>query len=175
MRHIIAVLIALLVLLPLIFAAGAQQTTTTSSSTSSTAASTAQLAPVSPKTVSQVVPPQTGIDTTQSIAAFLNDNWLPPTYAAPVQTAVAGNGTAANATANSTALANAQFLADSSVQNSYQAPVNVAESANKNGVRQQSSYAILDFLNDNWTPGMAQNQAQFVDLSSAGYSMHRMS
>lgn len=175
MRHIIAVLIALLVLLPLIFAAGAQ-TTTTSSSTSSTAASTAQLAPVSPKTVSQVVPPQTGIDTTQSIAAFLNDNWLPPTYAAPVQTAVAGgNATAANTTANATALANAQFLADSSVQNSYQAPVNVAESADKNGVRKQSSYAILDFLNDNWTPGIAQNQAQFVDLSSAGYSMHRMS
>ncbi|HWQ21004.1 MAG TPA: hypothetical protein VN455_14590 [Methanotrichaceae archaeon] len=175
MRHIVAVLIALLVMLPLIFAAGAQ-TSTTSSSTSTTAASTAQLAPVSPKSTTQTLPAETGLDTTQSIAAFLNDNWLPPTYAAPNQTAlVGGNATAANATANATALANAQFLADSSIQNAYQSPVNVAEQANKNGVRQQSGYAILDFLNDNWTPGMPGNQAQYVDLNSAGYSMHQMS
>jgi len=153
-------------MLPLIFAVGAQ-TSTTSSSTSTTAASTAPLAPVSPKSAVQTLPAETGIDTTQSIAAFMNDNWLPPTYAVPAPT----NVTAANATANATA----QFLADSSIPGSYMAPVNVAEAANKNGVRQQSGYAILDFLNDNWVPGTVGSQSQFVDLNSAGYSMHRMS
>jgi hypothetical protein len=171
MRHIIAVLIALLVLLPLIFAAGAQ-TTTTSSSTSTTAASTAQLAPVSPKSVSQVLPAETGLDTTQSIASFLNYSWVPP-GAVPAQTLVGTNGTLANATAAQAA--QAQFIANSNLQNSYQSPVNVAEAANKNGVRQQSGYAILDFLNDSWTPGIAANQAQAVDLNSAGYTMHQMS
>jgi hypothetical protein len=127
MRHIVAVLIALLALVPLTYAQN--------------------------NTDALVEPAQMTIDVTPSMAAFLSDDWIPPAYTPTVIYADAVNkkGYLANTTSSRD-----QFLNDSWVPNStasLQTTADTALAVGKDGKLKKTEYAIMQFLDDNWTPG----------------------
>ncbi|MBN1322934.1 MAG: hypothetical protein JW986_02910 [Methanotrichaceae archaeon] len=117
--------------------------------------------------------PQANISTTPSIAAFLDDNWVPPSYVPPVdyaQGVMRGNGT--NGTIpNATGYAG-QFLSDDWTPGADLAfPTETAIWPGKDGKIATTDYAIYQFLRDDWTPGQAIAEPDNTPL----YKLHEMS
>ena len=138
MRQIILVLIALVALgglLPAIIAAPA--------------------APVLvDKTAAMPEPAQNALETTPSMAAFLNDSWTPSTFVAPL--ASQANGVQRNMTRNNTTLDSSNyaaydFLNDNYASSAASSPVYTASAAGKDKTIAWTGESIYQFLNDGWT------------------------
>jgi hypothetical protein len=100
-------------------------------------------------------PAQTSLETTPSMAAFLNDSWTPSTFAAPL--ASQASGVQRNMTRNNTTLANSNyaiydFLNDNYTSPAPASPVYTASAAGKDKTVAWTGESIFQFLNDAWTP-----------------------
>jgi hypothetical protein len=147
-----------------------------------------------------VLPAQTAVDTTTSIASFLSDNWVPAPYAsqsAQVTTQSAkktglllkstvgvnatannttANATASNATTNASAAAStqdtaSQFLSDTYTPSSVKPETQTAQAADKSGNLATSELSIYQFLDDSWTP---TSPVVAYSTDNTGYSKHAM-
>jgi hypothetical protein len=162
MRQIIAILIALLALAVIMPAMCAPVVTQTS-----------QSAPL-------LDPAQTQLSTTSSIAAFIDDDWLPTSFTGEVLTSSSPD-TKKKSTLqdiNKTKPTNLStttyfiqdFLNDGWQPAPFAEPINTAAAAKKGGALKEAGYAIYQFLDDNWTPG-----EQIVAVSNGiGYAKHKM-
>jgi hypothetical protein len=136
MRHIILVLIALVALgglLPSIIAAPV----------------------LVDKLAASPEPAQSALDTTPSMAAFLNDSWAPSTFAAPL--ASQAIGLQRNMTRNNTTLANSTYDIYDYMNENYtspaaSSPIYTATAAGKDKTVAWTGESIYQFLNDAWTP-----------------------
>ena len=156
MRHIILVLIALVTLgglLPAIIAAPA--------------------APVLlDKTAAMPEQAQNALETTPSMAAFLNDSWTPSTFVAPL--ASQATGVQRNMTRNNTTMASSNyavydFLNDNYASSAASSPVYTASAAGKDKTIAWTGESIYQFLNDGWTSSTpVQTYAQ------SPFKMHQM-
>jgi hypothetical protein len=154
MRHIILVLIALMALgglLPAVMAApiglSTQQAATATSA-------------------------QYTLDTTPSMAAFMNDSWTPSTFVAPVEVASDRFGSGKlgkNVTQNST-YAIYDFLNNSYVAPAAQSPIYTAEAAGKDNKVAWTGESIYQFLADSWTPS-----TPIAVYNEGIYTKHQMS
>lgn len=150
MRHIILVLIALVALsglMPAIIAKPVLNNTLASSPESA----------------------ENSLLTTPTMAAFLNDSWIPSSYRPDYFTAVSSqkkwNGTLQNAT-----YANYAFLTDNSyVAPGPTSPVYNAVAPGKDGYVKWTGESIYQFLDSAWTPNTP------VEVIQTGvYKMHQM-
>jgi hypothetical protein len=142
MRHIILVLLALVALgglLPAIMAA-----------------------PVAPVLLDNPAampePAQTSLETTPSMAAFLNDSWTPSTFVAPLASEAVGvlrNMTRNNTTQASSNYAIYDFLKDNYTSPAPASPVYTASAAGKDKTVAWTGESIYQFLDDAWTPAAA--------------------
>jgi hypothetical protein len=100
-------------------------------------------------------PAQTALETTPSMAAFLNDSWAPSTFVAPL--ASQASGVQKNMTRNNTTQANStyaiyDFLNGNYVSPAASSPVYTASAAGKEKTVAWTGESIYQFLNDAWTP-----------------------
>ena len=139
MRHIILVLFALVALgglLPAIMAAPVSTV-------------------LKDKPAAMPEPAQTSLETTPSMAAFLNDSWTPSTFVAPLASQATGvqrNMTRNNTTQNSSNYAIYDFLNDNYTSPAPASPIYTASAAGKDKTVAWTGESIYQFLNDAWTP-----------------------
>lgn len=105
---------------------------------------------LSNRTAALAEPAETSLVTTPSIAAFLDNNWVPPS--------------ATNASLN------ASFNNNTTTLDTTAAPTFTAQAANKEGVVPWTGESIFQFLEDSWTPGTTTIEVQ----SGFGYKKHQM-
>jgi hypothetical protein len=156
MRHIILVLIALMALGGLL-----------------PAAMGLPAAPVLlDKPAATATPAQNVLDTTPSMAAFLNDSWTPSAFVPPVEVATdrfmsgkLGN----NSTQNSTYSAY-DFLNNSYATPAVQSPIYTAAAAGKDNKVAWTGESIYQFLSDSWTPS-----TPIAVYNQGIYTKHQMS
>jgi hypothetical protein len=103
-------------------------------------------------------PAQTALETTPSMAAFLNDSWTPTPFVAPQASQATGvlrNMTRNNTTQNSSNYAIYDFLNDNYTSPAPASPIYTATSTPKGGNGNTIAWtgeSIYQFLNDAWTP-----------------------
>ena len=163
MRQIIAMLIAMLAFAVAMPALCAQVTTT-------------------PQPAPLLDPGQTAIEVTSSMAAFLNEDWLPSTVEWDILTAPDTKKKSTTQNINRTKPANTSsrtsaiqdFFSDSWTPGPFVDGVDLiqtAGAAKKGGAVKQTEMAIYQFLDDNWTPASQVNQF----TTATGYKKGRMS
>jgi len=123
-----------------------------------------------PKLAQTAEPAENSLLTTPSMAAFLNDSWVPSTYTPDVFTSVSSqkvwNGTLKNATyANYEFLTNNSYMAPSATS-----PVYTAVSAGKDGLVKWTGESIYQFLDNGWTP-----DTPVEVIPTGAYKKHQMS
>ena len=154
MRHIILVLIALMALgglLPAVMGA----------------------APVlTDKLNATATPAQNVLDTTPSMAAFLNDSWTPSAFVAPVEVASDkfGSGKLGNNTTQNSTYAIYDFLNNSYVAPAVESPTYTASAAGKDNKVAWTGESIYQFLSDSWTPS-----TPIAVYTQGVYTKHAMS
>jgi len=100
-------------------------------------------------------PAQTALETTPSMAAFLNDSWTPSTFVAPLASQATGvqrNMTRNNTTQKSSTYAIYDFLNDNYASPAPASPTFTASAAGKDKTVAWTGESIYQFLNDAWTP-----------------------
>ena len=117
-------------------------------------------------------PAQTELITTPSMAAFLNDSWMPSTFAAPL--ASQASGVLKNMTRNNTTMASSNyaiydFLNDNYTSPAAQSPIYTAVAAGKDKTLAWTGESIYQFLNDAWTP-----TTPIETFQQAPYKLHQM-
>ena len=140
MRHIILVLIALMALGGLLPAAmGLPAAAVLTDPLAATATSA-----------------QNVVDTTPSMAAFMNDSWTPSTFVAPVEVASDkfGSGKLGNNTTQNSTYAIYDFLNNSYVAPVAESPTYTAAAAGKDNKVAWTGESIYQFLSDSWTPSI---------------------
>lgn len=140
MRHIILVLIALMALgglLPAVMGLPATPVLVDSPAATATSA-------------------QNVLDTTPSMAAFMNDSWTPSTFVAPVEVASDkfGSGKLGNNTTQNSTYAIYDFLNNSYVAPAAESPIYTASAAGKDNKVAWTGESIYQFLSDSWTPSI---------------------
>jgi len=103
-------------------------------------------------------PAQSALETTPSMAAFLNDSWTPSTFVAPLASQAVG--VQRNMTRNNTTLKNSNyaiydFLKDNYTSPALASPTFTASAAGKDKTVAWTGESIYEFLNDVWTPTTA--------------------
>lgn len=167
MRHIIAILVAMLALALILPAIGALPSDIAPTNTKSMNASGTNSAGLTRSPEGTQID-QSALATTPSIASFLSDSWLPSTFVAPVNYALARNKN--NYTTNSTNTVY-DFLSDNWAPSSYKPPTQAALAMNKYGYYANSTPSNYRFLQDSWTPSTAVE----VVTESGPYTRHKMS
>jgi hypothetical protein len=117
-------------------------------------------------------PAQSELITTPSMAAFLNDSWMPSTFAAPL--ASQASGVLKNMTRNNTTMASSNyaiydFLNDNYTSSAPQSPIYTAAAAGKDKTLAWTGESIYQFLNDAWTP-----TTPIETFQQAPYKLHQM-
>ena len=156
MRHIILVLIALMALgglLPAVMGENAKPILVDSPAATAT-------------------PAQNVLDTTPSMAAFMNDSWTPSAFVPPVEVATdrfmsgkLGNNTTQNSTYSAY-----DFLNNSYVAPAAQSPIYTAAAAGKDNKVAWTGESIYQFLSDSWTPS-----TPIAIYTQGVYTKHQMS
>jgi hypothetical protein len=157
MRHIILVLIALMALGGLLPAAMGTTEAPVGLSTHQAAAETST---------------QNTLDTTPSMAAFMNDSWTPSTFVAPVEVASDRFGSGKlgkNVTQNST-YAIYDFLNNSYKAPAAESPIYTASAAGKDNKVAWTGESIYQFLADSWSPSIP-----IAVYNEGVYTKHAMS
>ncbi len=97
---------------------------------------------------------QTVLDTTPSMAAFLNDSWTPSAFVAPVEVATDkfGSGKLGNNTTENSTYAIYDFLNNSYAPPAAESPIFTASAAGKDNKVAWTGESIYQFLDDSWTP-----------------------
>ena len=156
MRHIILVLIALMALgglLPAVMGLPAAPVLLDSAATTAT-------------------PAQNLLETTPSMAAFLNDSWTPSAFVAPVEVASDkfGSGKLGNNTTQNSTYAIYDFLNNSYVAPAVESPTYTASAAGKDNKVAWTGENIYQFLSDSWTPS-----TPIAVYTQGVYTKHAMS
>ena len=156
MRHIILVLIALMALgglLPAVMGLPAAPVLLDSAATTAT-------------------PAQNLLETTPSMAAFLNDSWTPSAFVAPVEVASDkfGSGKLGNNTTQNSTYAISDFPNNSYVAPAVESPTYTASAAGKDNKVAWTGESIYQFLSDSWTPS-----TPIAVYTQGVYTKHAMS
>jgi hypothetical protein len=157
MRHIILVLIALMALGGLLPAVMGLPAAAVGLSNQQAATATSA---------------QNVLDTTPSMAAFMNDSWTPSTFVAPVEVATdrfMSGKLGKNTTQNST-YAIYDFLNNSKVAPAAESPVYSAAAAGKDKKVAWTGESIYQFLADSWSPSTPVSV-----YNDGAYTKHQMS
>ena len=156
MRHIILVLIALMALGGLLTSAMGQNAKPVLLDTPAATAT----------------PAQNFLETTPSMAAFLNDSWIPSTFVAPVEVASDKfmSGKLGNNTTQNSTYAIYDFLNNSYVAPAAESPIYSAAAAGKDNKVAWTGESIYQFLSDSWTPS-----APIAIYTQGVYTKHQMS
>ncbi len=157
MRHIILVLIALMALGGLLPAVMGLPAAAVGLSTQQAATATSA---------------QNVLDTTPSMAAFMNDSWAPSTFVAPVEVATDKfmSGKLGNNTTQNSTYAIYDFLNNSYVAPAAESPIYTAAAAGKDNKVAWTGESIYQFLSDSWTPSTP------IAIYNEGiYTKHQMS
>jgi hypothetical protein len=117
-------------------------------------------------------PAQTSLETTPSMAAFLNDSWTPSTFVAPL--ASQATGVQRNMTRNNTTQASSNYAIYDFLNGNYTSPapaspVYTASAAGKDKTVAWTGESIYQFLNDAWTP-----TAAVMTYEQSPYKLHQM-
>ncbi len=158
MRHIILVLIALMALGGLLPAVMGSPATPVSLSGHQAATATSA---------------QNVVDTTPSMAAFINDSWTPSTFVAPldaVATDKFGSGKLGNNTTQNSTYAIYDFLNNSYIAPPAASPIYSAAAAGKDNKVAWTGESIYQFLSDSWTPS-----TPLAIYNQGIYTKHKMS
>lgn len=163
MRQIIAMLIAILALAVIMPAMCAQVTNP-------------------PQPAPLLDPGQTALEATQSMAAFLNENWKSPSVDWDPLTAIDTKKKSTTQNINKTKPANTSsktyalqdFLSDSWKPGPFVESsdlIQTAGFAKKGSAVKQTEYAIYQFLDDSWIP---PNQVNVFTGTATGYNKHKI-
>jgi hypothetical protein len=165
MRHIIAILAAMLALALVLPAIGALPSDIAPTSANASGTKSAGLT----RSPEGTPIDQSALATTPYIASFLSNTWMPNSFVPPVNYALAKNKN--NYTANSTNNIY-DFLGNSWAPFTFEPDTQVALAQNKYGYYANSTPSNYQFLQDSWTPGNAVN---VVVIENGPYTLHKMS
>jgi hypothetical protein len=141
MRHIILVLFALMALGGLLPAIAALPSTV-----------------LTDELAAMAEPSESALETTPSMAAFLNESWVPSTFVAPLASQAGGvlkNMTRNNTTQAGSTYAIYDFLNDNYASSAATSPVYTASAAGKDKKVAWTGESIFQFLDNAWTPSSA--------------------
>ena len=112
------------------------------------------------------------VDTTPSMAAFINNSWTPSTFVAPVEVATDkfGSGKLGNNTTQNSTYAIYDFLNNSYVAPAAESPIYSAVAAGKDNKVAWTGESIYQFLSDSWTPS-----TPLAIYNQGIYTKHKMS
>ncbi len=116
---------------------------------------------------------QNVVDTTPSMAAFINDSWTPSTFVAPldvVATDKFGSGKLGNNTTQNSTYAIYDFLNNSYIAPPAASPIYSAAAAGKDNKVAWTGESIYQFLSDSWAP-----TTPLAIYNQGIYTKHQMS
>jgi hypothetical protein len=164
MRHIIAILVAMLALALVLPAIGALPSDIAPTSANASGTHSAGLT----RSPEGTHIDQSALATTPSIASFLSDTWMPSSFVPPVNFALARNKN--NYTTNSTNNIY-DFLGTSWAPSNFEPDTQAALAQNKYGYYSNSTPFNYQFLQDSWAP----NNVVDVVIDNGPYTRHKMS